>query len=272
MRPGITIERGSAPHCVHTFRHALLQDAAYASLLREKRKIIHFGVARILESDVEARTREPQLLAWHFAEAAIPDKSIDYYLKAAASATGRFALSEVIHHLKNGLQQAQHLPESPARKQRELTLRVALGRALIDHRGSGSNEVREVFEHAHELSVELEDTESLLKVHDGLVNYFFGRSEPKTMLKHSEEMFGVAMRTENPQALFMARRSSGYANLLLGRFETAKADLSNLINTYDINRDGPNAALTTRDPKVSACTVLGICLTVMGDIPIPAAL
>jgi class 3 adenylate cyclase len=264
INTGITTERGRPPHCVHTFRHALLQDAAYASLLREKRRIIHLGVAEILEKDTGAITREPQLIAWHFAEAAAPDKSIYYYLKAAATATGRFALGEVVSHLKKGLRQLEYLSESPDRRQRELGLRLALGRALIDYRGSGSDEVREAFERAHELSVALDDTEHMLKVHDGLVNYYFGRSEPKKMLTYAEEMFDVAKRTANPQALFMSRRSSGYANLLLGRFREAQTDLQHLITTYKIDRDGPDAALTTRDPKVSACTALGICLTVMG--------
>jgi hypothetical protein len=211
-----------------------------------------------------AIAREPQVVAWHFAEGAAPEKSIYYYLKAAATATGRFALGEVVSHLKNGLRQLEYLSESPERQQRELVLRLALGRALIDYRGSGSDEVREVFERAHQLSVALDDAEHMLKVHDGLVNYYFGRSEPKKMLTHAEEMFAIAERTANPQALFMARRSSGYANLLLGRFREAQADLQHLITTYEIERDGPDAALTTRDPRVSACTALGICLTVMG--------
>jgi class 3 adenylate cyclase len=264
IQAGITTARGRPPHSIHTFRHTLLHDAAYASLLHEKRRAIHFGVAGMLETDVGAITREPQLIAWHFAEAAVPDKSIYYYMKAAASATSRFALGEVVSNLQKALRQLEHLSDSPEKRQRELSLGVALGWALIDYRGSGSDEVREIFERVRELSVALDDTEHLLKVHDGLGNYHYGRSEPTKLLANAEEMFAVATRTANPQALLVARRSSGYANLLLGRFAEAQADLQHSIAIYKVDRDGPDAKLTTRDLKVSACTALGICLTVMG--------
>jgi hypothetical protein len=77
-------------------------------------------------------------------------------------------------------------------------------------------------------------------------------------------MLDVGHRTGNPQAFLMARKSAGYANLLLGRFQDACEDMRLLVEIYDGERDGPQAALTTRDPKMGACTVLGICLTALG--------
>src|SRR6266568_4001615 len=77
-------------------------------------------------------------------------------------------------------------------------------------------------------------------------------------------MLEVGRRTGNPQAFLMARRSGGNANLLLGRFEEARDEMQLLLTVYDAERDGPRAALTTRAPKVAACTVLGICLTAIG--------
>src|SRR5262249_22310949 len=151
VQAGLINARGQPPDAVYTFKHALVQDAAYASLLRDRRRAIHRRVAEMLETDAVGGASELQLVAWHFAEAGLPDRSIEYYEKAANRATGRFALAEMASHLRNGLAQVGRLPDSPGRQKRELDLQVALGRALIDHQGSGAEEVRAAFERAREL-------------------------------------------------------------------------------------------------------------------------
>jgi len=264
IQAGLIIARGQPPDALYTFKHALVQDAAYASLLRDRRRAIHLRVAKILEKDTVASVREPQLLARHFAEAGAPELSIHYYEKAAERATGRFALAEMVSYLRQALTQLQQLPDSARRQKRELDLQVALGRVLIDCHGSGSEEVRAAFERARELCLALNETKQLLRVHDGLMNYHFTHCEPQKVLRYATEMFDVGQATGDPQAFLMARRSGGFANLLLGRFDAARRDMQDLIAIYRLERDGPHAALTTRDPKVSACTILGICLTAIG--------
>jgi class 3 adenylate cyclase len=265
VQAGLIIPRGQPPEATYTFKHALVQDAAYASLLRDRRRAIHLRLAGILERDAAgSAAREPELLAWHFAEGGSPEQSITYYEKAAAVTTGRFALTEQVTHLRKALAQVRHLADPVARQRRELDLQVALGRVLIDCHGSGSEEVRLAFERARELCLALNDTAQLLRVHDGLMNYHFTHCEPQKVLRYATEMFEVGQNTGDPQAFLMARRSSGFANLLLGRFEASRRDMEELVAIYRPERDGPHAALTTRDPKVSACTILGICLTAIG--------
>src|SRR5215813_10919713 len=143
VQAGIIIPHGQASFATYAFKHALVQDAAYASLLRDRRRAIHLRLAGILEQDAAGpATREPELLAWHFAEGGSPERSINYYEKAAALTTGRFALGERVTHLRKAVAQLQHLPDSAARQRRELDLQVALGRVLIDCHGSGNEEVR----------------------------------------------------------------------------------------------------------------------------------
>jgi hypothetical protein len=96
------------------------------------------------------------------------------------------------------------------------------------------------------------------------MNFHFTRSGPKKVLHYVSEMLEIARRTGDPQALLMARRSAGFGNVMLGRFEEARHEMQLLIDMYETERDGPHAGLTTRDPKVSICTLLGICLTAMG--------
>src|SRR5262249_57700624 len=128
---------------------------------------------------------DAQLIAWHFGEAGAPDRSIDYYLRAAERATGRFALIEMVNHLRKGLRQLEQLPDSESKQRRELDLQVALGRTLIDFQGSGSEEVRTAFERARELCLALAETKQLLVVFDGLVlNYHFSHSDSLQMLAY----------------------------------------------------------------------------------------
>jgi class 3 adenylate cyclase len=262
LHAGLVIARGRPPASSYTFMHALVQDAAYASLLRDRRRAIHLRLAEVLEKDTTAN--EPQVIAWHFAEAGVPDRAIDYYLKAAEGATGRFALTEKVSHLRKGLEQLAHLSDSEETRRRELALQLALGRTLIDQQGSGTDEVSAAFERAREICLALGETKQLLRVHDGLMNFHFTRSEPKRILHHVSEMLEIARKTGDPQAFLMARRSAGYGNVVLGRFEEARHEMQLLIDMYETERDGPHTALTTRDPKVSTCTLLGICLTAMG--------
>jgi class 3 adenylate cyclase len=262
LQAGLVTARGRPPVASYTFTHALVQDAAYASLLRDRRRAIHLRVAQELEKDPTAI--EPQLIAWHFGEGGAPDRAIDYFLKAAEGATGRFALSEKVSHLRKGLEQLADLPDSDETRRRELALQLGLGRTLIDQRGSGSDEVDAAFERAREICLAIDEMKQLLRVHDGLMNFHFTRSGPKKVLHYVSEMLEIARRTGDPQAFLMARRSAGYGNLVLGRFEEARDQMQLLIDMYETERDGPHAGLTTRDPKVSICTLLGICLTAMG--------
>jgi class 3 adenylate cyclase len=269
----LIIPHGEPPEAVYVFKHALVQEAAYASLLRERRSAIHLKLAEVLEKDpANVEAAHPQLTAWHFAEAGMPGKAIAYYLKAADQATGRFALAEMVSHLRNALRQIELLPDSVDRRRRELPIQVALGRALIDHEGSGTEVVRTTFEHAHRLCLELDDTNQMIRVHDGLINYHFTHSASDAMIWYADELLEAGLRAGNREAMLVAKRSSGFAHLLAGRFAKAHDDLRSFLDMYDAASRGTEAALTTRDPKVSVCTILGICLTAMGNPDAGAAM
>ena len=263
VQSGLVSARGHGSDAIYSFKHALIQDAAYGSMLRERRRAIHLQVAETLEKDATADV-QPQLLARHFGQAGRSDKAIDYYLEAADRAGGRVALAEMVNCLREGLRQLQLLPDSVETKRRELALQVSLGSVLVDHQGGAGEEVRAAFERAHEICLELGDSRQLIRIHDGLTNYHFAHFELNKVLRYVEEMHEVGRETGDAQAVLMAHRSGGFANLLLGRLPDAVREFELLIDHYDENRDGPHSALAIRDPKVSAYTALGLCLTVMG--------
>ena len=255
----LIVPQGPPPNATYVFYHVLIQDAAYATMLRDRRRTFHLRYAEALEKDPAGpASKAPELLAAHFAEAGAAEKSIDQYLKAAARATGRFALVEIVGYLQKGLRQLAGLPATLATQQRELALQVALGRALSEHRGGGDEDVRAAFERAQELCLVLGGGEHLLQVHDGLVNYHFAHSELDTLVEYSERVLELGRRTGNHHAVLLAHRSSGHAKLFLGRFREARDDLEQAIARYE------GAMAVTRDPKVSICGALGICLTLLG--------
>jgi class 3 adenylate cyclase len=273
VQAGVIVAHGRPPFATYAFKHALVQDAAYASLLRDRRRETHLRLAEGLEQEVGGVAAEPQLIAWHFAEAGVPDKSSAHYLKAADHATGRFALAEMVSHLRNALRQVAYLPDSSQKLRRELALQIALGRALIDHQGSGSEDVRVTFERARELCFILDETQRLPGVYDGLMlNYHFTHSQPQRMIQYASEMMAVHERTGDAQALLMARRAGGLANMLLGRLKQAREEMQLVLDLYDVERDRPYKGMSTRDPKASICTMLGTCLTLLGYADSGAAL
>ena len=121
------VERGRPPNAVYSFKHALMQDAAYGSLLRDRRRALHLQVAETLEREAAGATAEPELLAYHFAEAGVPDRAIDYHLKAAQQAVARCAIAEMVSHFARGLGLLTALPDGPTTRRRELALQLATG-------------------------------------------------------------------------------------------------------------------------------------------------
>jgi class 3 adenylate cyclase/tetratricopeptide (TPR) repeat protein len=256
---GLIATQGQPPQATYVFHHALIQEAAYASMLRERRRAMHLRYAETLERDPSGpASTAPEMLAAQFAMGGAAEKSIDYYLKAAARATGRFALTEIIGYLRKGVSQLGGLGSAPATQQRELALQVALGQALREQRGGGVAEVRAAFERADALCQLLGGTEELLRVHEGLANYHLAHSEFDKVVEYAERALEVGRRTGNVDAVVLGHRSSGHAKLYLGRLREARDHLEQALSQYT----GRNTV--TRDPKVSVCSALGICLTLLG--------
>ncbi len=260
----VMVEHGRPPNAVYSFKHALMQDAAYGSLLRDRRRVLHFQVAETLERDVAGATAEPELLAYHFAEAGVADRAIDYHLKAAEQAMARCAIAEMVSHLRRGLGLLVGLPDGPATRRRELALQTALGRGLIDNVGSASDEGHAAFVRARELCLELNETDLLLPILYGLQVYHFTHAEPEVVTRYAREILDLGARTGNRHATMLGERVGGSAYLLLGRFAEARGAYENLLRLYDPAEEVGALSDEARDPMVAGCAFLGICLTVMG--------
>jgi predicted ATPase len=171
-------QRGLPPQATYTFKHALIQDAAYESLLRSTRQHHHQRIAQVLEEQfTETAEAEPELLAHHYTEAGLPAHAVAYWSKAAQRAVERSAHVEAITHLRQGLALLQTLPETPERTQREVDILIALGASLLATQGYAAPEVRETYTRARQLCEHLENPYQLFPILRGLWNYYQGRAE-----------------------------------------------------------------------------------------------
>ena len=133
--------RGSPPEATYVFKHALVQDTAYASLIRSRRQRIHADIAQAMEErfadQVEAA---PAIVAHHYAEAGLAEPAARYWLKAAELALSRSANSEASRHVDSGLALIPRLSDGPDRQALELALRLARANALMQSKGQAAVE------------------------------------------------------------------------------------------------------------------------------------
>jgi predicted ATPase len=151
-------QRGRPPRSRYIFKHALIQDTAYQSLLRRTRQQYHRQVAELLESNFADTVKaNPELVAHHYSEAAQPDQAVTYWHRAGERAVQRSANLEAIAHLTAGLTQLAQVPETPERAKQELTIQRLLGQANMAARGYASPGVIRAFSRARELCAAIGD-------------------------------------------------------------------------------------------------------------------
>jgi tetratricopeptide (TPR) repeat protein len=145
--------RGTAPHASYSFKHALVQDAAYSTLLRAKRQELHARVAAVLEqSFADQVERQPELMAHHLSAGGDTDRAVDQWLKAGQHAAARSAHLEAIRHFERSLSALATLPESPARDRREVELQLAFGSSLFTAEGFASARAGAAYARARDLA------------------------------------------------------------------------------------------------------------------------
>jgi predicted ATPase/class 3 adenylate cyclase len=263
---GLVFRRGTPPQATYLFKHALVQDAAYATLLRKPRQDLHARVARGLAErfpeKVEAR---PELLAHHCAEAGAIDEAAAYWGKAAQLAIRRSAMVEARTQLMRALSLLGTLPETPERSRLELDLQVALGGTLIATRGWAAPETGSAFARALELCERLRDTSQLLQALYGQYVFHLVRAELRASHEVAQRALGAAQRTHDAAALVIGHRSVGISLIHLGKLDAARGHLEQAIGHYDPVTHRDLAFRYAYDPLVACKGYLAsLTLTQMG--------
>jgi TOMM system kinase/cyclase fusion protein len=244
-------QRGLPPQATYTFKHALIQDAAYQSLLRSTRQQYHQRIAQVLaERFPETAETQPELLAHHCTEAGLMEQAIPYWQQAGQRAIERSAHVEAISHLSKGLKLLATLPDTPKRRQQELTLQTALGGSLMIIKGFSAPEVERVYTRARTLCRQVGEIPQLFPVLWGLWLFYEVRGELQTARELAEQLLSLAQRQQDPAPLLHAYRAMGQTVFWQGELARARAYLEQGIALYNPQRHRSLAFHYSQDPGV----------------------
>jgi predicted ATPase/class 3 adenylate cyclase len=234
----------------YSFRHALIRDAAYESLLRTKRRHYHRKIAEVLQARF-GETVEPELLASHLTEAGMIEEAIPCWQRAGQRALERSANQEAIRHLTKGLEFLSGLPETPPHLQEELLLRVTLGAAVMVAKGFGSLEAQSVYARARELCQQVSGSPLVFSVFWALWVFHAARGEHGEAREAGEECLRLAQEARDPALLLEAHHALGVSLQLLGEFVQSLEHLEQSIAIYDPRQHAALAYVSGQDPGVA---------------------
>jgi predicted ATPase/class 3 adenylate cyclase len=262
---GLLFQQGVPPHATYLFKHALVRDVAYGSLLRGQRQQLHGRIADVLAerfpTTVEA---EPEVLAFHFMEARQIEHAIGYWLKAGERAAQRSANLEAIRHLSRGLEALQTLPDSLERDRLELAYQIAIGTPLIAVHGYSAPQTGAAYSRARVLCERLGEAEPLVATLSGEFVYYFVRGDYPMMRRLSDEARQISERLPNPVVRLASHRLAGITAMHFGAFSKAQSEFETILRLYDTRQHRSQPTHYVHDPKVSALTYLALVLWIVG--------
>jgi predicted ATPase len=247
----IVFQRGVPPQATYVFKHALIQDAAYQSLLKSTRQHYHQCIAQVWEAQFPATVdQQPELLAHHYTEAGLPEKAVHYWYHAGQRASEHSAHVEAMSHLTKGLELLETLPETHERSQQELWLHITLGAVLLATKGYGAPEVEQIYIRAQHLCEHLDDHHQLFLVLRGLWNYSYARAEYQTAHVLGERLLILAQQVQDSAMLVAAHRALGSTLFCLGVPASAYTHFTQGIALYDPQQHRASASLYGGDAGV----------------------
>jgi predicted ATPase len=230
----LVFQRGTPPEAVYSFKHALVQDAAHGSLLRSARRQLHAQIAEALEThSPEIMENQPELLAQHYAEAGLVEKSVTCWGKAGRRSAARSALPEAAAQLRKGLEQLALLPDSPERRRRELEFYSALGAVLLVAKGFAAPETGHAYGRAREFWEELGSSSEFLGIPHGQSQYHAIRGELDRAQSLAENILRLGRRRDDMAGVVLGHLSCARILLYRGRFGHSKSHAEAGLALYD---------------------------------------
>jgi class 3 adenylate cyclase/tetratricopeptide (TPR) repeat protein len=250
----LIFQRGTPPDAEYTFKHALVQDAAYSTLLRGRRHALHARIAATLERQFpEIVAARPALLARHYAEAGLTEKAVGYWRIAGEQAVHRASNREAIGHFRQALTLNEKQPPNVERSRTELAILSQLGPALMNVHGRAAAEVGAVFERAGEVARQLESSVDLAPPLAGLWLFHLNRGKFVRAEEIVEELFNVARNLDNRDILLQAHHAAWGTGFFRGRFTDARTHVDAGLALYDeAKHAGHRFLYLDHDPAVCA--------------------
>jgi predicted ATPase len=267
VETGLLSEQKGRAAETYAFKHALVQDALYASMLRDRRRELHLRIAQALcRNFADMAETAPELVAHHFTQAQEMRLAISYWSKAGRQAGSRSAFVEAGTHFQSALTLLAQLPESAERDAAELQLQQALASTLIATKGFGAEETTQAFKRALQLCEKGPDGPHTLAVLNGLVGVYYMRGDFEQSRGTAEDLLARAERQGDATGLLMGHRVLGMSLFARGELAEARRHLEAAIALYDAPVHAPLALIYSHDFKATAEVYLGLVLALQGDV------
>jgi predicted ATPase len=262
----LVIRRGTPPDATFVFKHVLVQDVAYGSLLRDRRRHLHARIAIVLEQRYpDTAEQRPELLAHHFAQAGLLGQAATHWLKAGRRAAERSANTEAIAHLSKAIEALATLPDTPQRARQELTCQLALGPALLATRGWSDPDATTAYRRAQDLCARLGEDRERFDAHWGLWLCHSTRGEMATARELTKELFRIAARLDDPALRLQAHHSAWADVIWLGEPATALEHVEHGLAIYDPEQHRSHALMYGgHDPAACGKGLGGLSLWLLG--------
>lgn len=236
----------------YVFKHALVQDAAYQSLLKSRRQHYHQQIARVMEERFLGTTdTQPELIAHHYTEAGLIPQALPYWQAAGRRAVRHSAHVEAISHFTRGLELLMTVPATPERVGQELELQISLGTQLIMTKGYAASDVERCYARARELCGRIGETPQLFPVGLGLCLYYLTRARYSMAKELAEQLVRLAQRQQDDTFLVVAHWAAALPILYQGEIVSAEAHQNEAISHYRPQQHRDLNLLYGQDPKVA---------------------
>ena len=269
---GLLFRQGVPPHATYLFKHALVQDAAYGTLLREPRRALHARIAEILESQfAEIAESRPEMLARHYTEAALIEKAAGLWGKAGQRSLARSALVEAIGQLTRALDQIAALPATPALRREEIKLQVALITPFLHVKGYAAPESKAAADRARLLIEQAqalgEPAEDLLLLSSVLYSFWVAHlvaSNADGARELAVQFLALAEKQGTTVSVMIGHRLIGVSLVQTGDIAEGRAHLDHAIALYDPAEHRPLATRFGQDVRVAALSWRSMALWLLG--------
>jgi class 3 adenylate cyclase/predicted ATPase/ABC-type transport system involved in cytochrome c biogenesis ATPase subunit len=263
----LVFRRGEIPDAIYSFKHALIQDAAYESLLKGRRQTLHRNIAETLRDQFpKAADTQPEVIAHHFSHAGLIEVAAEWWGKAGEFATRRSAYSEAIDHYRKSLKLYAELPDSPHLRLRRLQLQTAYAYARFHGRGTALPETAAAFAEARALAASVEEIAARFPAYFGMWAGSFTRADLAPMEEVARAFLSDVQSLPTPGEGGVAHCVFGVTQWFRGDYPTARMHLERAVKVYDRNRDSVLAGVFGYDPGVIAMARLAAVLWPMGEV------
>ena len=261
----LVFRRGEPPEAIYRFKHALVRDAAYESLLKSRRQQLHGQIARALEErfpDIVAS--QPEIVARHFTEAGFVESAIDYWLKAGQQAARRSANTEALNHLARGLELLPSIDDPMLRNKSELLLQTSVGNSLRATKGWSVDSVKHAYTRALQLCKESGFGDHTLPVVFGLWTWNFVRASLGEAQALAEHLVNIAENVDEPVYKVLAHEARGFTLFAHGKFAAAHTELEHSISQCEDSKAARYLDLSAQDPRVHVRLYDAMALWMLG--------